>query len=599
MAKLKLNNKGFSLIDLIIAVAVMGLLVSPIIAQLGQTLDLSAEAKEKQYVVDSANEVIEYFRKYEDSELVSNVDNEGVLKITNDPKVDKGTETCFLYDNTGTAVYWTPVGSSAAQNFVVYNYTIYKLNDAQDIGKEQNDYERIVIKSDLNNKLYEAGLAVDYSNKSTSSSIISSLPAGFTFRSDNSIVQVDPSNIEAERYDDSKVTGIVVAERPELSVVDAGTGKTFFEKMNLKDSNDIDIGNIQDLDASKMAIIPGDATSLDYQLETDLTAALVQFASANPTTYLGQDADKPAKLNEEIKQLVMNSDATTKSRELRLSVTCGKTPSGADALDPNGKPMYYHVRCDVYYRIRFSGSELTVFNNYTSTVGHFTYNVLDRDYYVTTPPDIYLVYEPLLVTTDATGSATYADTDFISIETDKYTSRINVNPSDRDDATTADGLDPSRLYLIRSTANWQKVTGAETADETNVATVYDPTRYYTKNSSGVYERVQIVINQIMKGADPTLEGRIDVYTNISIKKPSDSLHWQFYVNNNPSAYPYAYTGTGNRTSYDYDNIIKVSDEKGGTADRLGQYTVTYRRKNKTTGTPEGEVTYITGARGAD
>jgi hypothetical protein len=295
----------------------------------------------------------------------------------------------------------------------------------------------------------------------------------------------------------------------------------------------------------------------------------------------------------------MNSTSTTKSRELHLSVTCGKTSSGADALDINGKPMYYHVRCDVYYRIHFTGTELKVFNNYTSTTGYFKYNVLDRDYYVTTPPDIYLVYEPLLVTTDATGSATYAFSDFISIETDKYTSRINVDPSNRDDATTYDGLDPSRLYLIRSTANWQKVTGAETADETNVATIYDPTRYYTLNTSGKYERVQIVINQIMKGTDPTLEGRIDIYTNISVKKPSDSLKWQFYTNNNPSAYPYAFQGAGTRASYDYDNIMRVSDEKGSTAERLGQYTVTYRRKNKSTGTPEGETTYITGARGAD
>ena len=38
----------------------------------------------------------------------------------------------------------------------------------------------------------------------------------------------------------------------------------------------------------------------------------------------------------------------------------------------------------------------------------------EPEFYSDRSPDIYLVYEPLLVTTDATGSATYADTDFIS-----------------------------------------------------------------------------------------------------------------------------------------------------------------------------------------
>ena len=44
----KNSNKGFSLIDVIIAVAVLSLLVTPILLQLIQTLNTSAEAKERQ-----------------------------------------------------------------------------------------------------------------------------------------------------------------------------------------------------------------------------------------------------------------------------------------------------------------------------------------------------------------------------------------------------------------------------------------------------------------------------------------------------------------------------------------------------------------------
>ena len=44
------NNRGFSLVELLIAVAVMAILITPIVSQLVQTVNTSGQAKEKQYV---------------------------------------------------------------------------------------------------------------------------------------------------------------------------------------------------------------------------------------------------------------------------------------------------------------------------------------------------------------------------------------------------------------------------------------------------------------------------------------------------------------------------------------------------------------------
>ena len=67
----KNNNKGFSLIELIIAVAVMAILITPIIRSVAQTLNNSASAKERQYVNDNAELVMEYFKKNSVEDLVS------------------------------------------------------------------------------------------------------------------------------------------------------------------------------------------------------------------------------------------------------------------------------------------------------------------------------------------------------------------------------------------------------------------------------------------------------------------------------------------------------------------------------------------------
>ena len=58
-----MNNRGFSLVEVIIAVAVLTILMAPIIQQIIQTLSTSAKAKERQYATENAEYVLNYFQE--------------------------------------------------------------------------------------------------------------------------------------------------------------------------------------------------------------------------------------------------------------------------------------------------------------------------------------------------------------------------------------------------------------------------------------------------------------------------------------------------------------------------------------------------------
>ena len=602
----KLNNKGVSLIDCLIAVAVLALLVSPIIAQLFTTIQVSAEAKEKQYVIDDATEVYEYFRKYDNKELenTSRANEEGFaissIIRSGDPVAaggNNGPVQVELRLKDGTLV--TPMKNGAAQT-VEYDWTKYVLDDSDAIGRENNIYKRTVVRTNLRNKLYELGYQIDYSV--TNGSTLTSLPSTYQFRSDNSIVQYASTGDGV--YDDSVITGIVVKKKE-------GIEDSYINE--LLDPNEIDIGNVQDIDADKMAIISGDATAIDYQLDLSLQNVLVQYATSHPASAIGTYADDPEGLNRYIKSIINNSSSTSKVRKIKVYVTAGE-------LDSTNKPKYYVVKCDVTYRVTFSGTDLKAFDNYTSTSGEFTYPVLERKYYTTTPPDIYMIYEPLLISTSMDSYVFYADNDYISIYTDEFTSGVDDNGTDSDtsDDLTRDGKDPSRLYLIRSIKNWANV--ANNKKHTRIATDanvshFDDSTYYTYRY-GKFVPVNIFINMEKKSLDGYDDLKpIDIYTNISkasLHTPDANDLGQFVSddagaktglrdsNNNLYPIPPSTASGWNRYSYDPNKIIRVDKEKGiESVDRLGQITVTYQQLDKNTNLPVGEVTYITGAKGAD
>ena len=594
----KLNNKGISLVELLIEVAVMALLISPIILQTATTLNTSAASKERQYAVESAEEVIEYFRKTDSKDIASMGDADGVVDIQSYTTTDD--INCVIIDSAG-----------GPDKTIKYSSTDYTLDSAK-LGKKHNEYTRTVSISDLNNKISEAGYEIDYSSYVKGSSLpeISDGSGGnkldgFEIGSDNTVAKYDSNN---------HIVGIL-CKKKDKSIIDPNT---------------VSLGNIQDIDSSKMAIITGDATTLDYQLEKDLNNLLYQFAVKNPTSALGQYIDNPDKLNSYISSILTNQSSAKRTRLIHITVQAGRDNSGNTITKANGKPKYYEVKCDVIYKVQFSDVEidgknvsLKVFDGNSSTTGQLKYNVLDRKYYVDSPPDIYFVYEPLLISTKTgpTVHTDYVHQDYIGITTDKYTCG-NVT-----------GYDPSKIYMIKSTENWSKANNTLSNTETLLDQYKNCYYYYTGSS---YHWVVLNVNQIKSSkftdSAPDTQLPIQIVTNISSYNNGTSLlpggiaeagsvKWlQFGVSSatddSPSseynvatdpdtpAKPIKTSLCTNRFAY-AETLTTVKDSSGNNADSIVPWAndsryegLLYRMQVTYTKVSNGEKIYLTGAKGA-
>ena len=252
---------------------------------------------------------------------------------------------------------------------------------------------------------------------------------------------------------------------------------------------------------------------------------------------------------------------------------------------------------------------------------------------------MYNHYITLVPTATGPGSEvniSYAEDEYITISTDKFTSGFtgDANGDGNPDVPSKVSGNPSKLYLIRSTDNWQKVTNKNAYDDGTGA-------YYTTTYSGATKLVNIMISQAKIGAtnsdnlytdDNQLP--IEVYTNISVNQThkadlslySGSSHqfgtahvvycpgWKTdavtstaleksstqktaRADQNNRNYQGPAASNGSTTDpvdvYRYQYIKSVYNEEASPDGRLYKVTVVYTNKST------NEETYITGAKGAN
>lgn len=58
----KNNNKGFSLVEVIVAIAVFAILIVPLTSQLIGAIRTNETSKKKQYAIEKAEEIMEQFK---------------------------------------------------------------------------------------------------------------------------------------------------------------------------------------------------------------------------------------------------------------------------------------------------------------------------------------------------------------------------------------------------------------------------------------------------------------------------------------------------------------------------------------------------------
>ncbi len=488
---IKNNNKGFSLVELIIAMAIMTLLITPILVNLAESLNVSAKAKEKQYAVDNAGKVVNFFQKTDVNNLVKGSKDYDVdiSDVTyHDGSADSGHSA-----KLSCKLYTTDSSKTATDLGLTVNYTAddYILNSSK-LGRKQNTYVRTAVMDDLNNvilsqkgsKYYEINYDL---TKDT-------VPSGFTLRNDGSAVKVVQVTENGATF--NHVTDIIVKERTKL-----GSGK--FVGADYENPNDVNIGNVQDLDSNKVAIIQGYETSLDQQFESDMISKMMSGLSKKYSDGDVSEADYN-RLTNQLGDYFNNlrDNRASMTRMIKISST-GVLKSGTtDKID------HYHVSADVYYQAKFNWLGVQYGGTGKDSDNDlYRYNIFSQDFYTSTAPDIYLYYEPFVEDT-AQEKAWYAYNDYIAVYGDQFTST---------------GSNPSNVYLLKAKDSWQS-TAKKKADGTMYTTAtQNPDKitsdvFYTYKD-GSYVPVNIHINQIQSTDTLTAKNELPlhIYTNFDVR----------------------------------------------------------------------------------
>ena len=350
----KKNNKGFSLVEIVIAIAILTLLLTPIVRQLTQTLRVNRLAKEAQYANENAVYELEYFQKADLNELAT----------VYGPPVEN-TVTCKLYKKTmnasGAITGLTQIGTV---DYTTWTYTLSNV----ELGSRNTEYKRTVVLDDLSNKVRAYGGAggtnwtISYDNTDGYGS--------FEVTDDGSLVE----------YASGAVVSVVCDSAEYVA-----------------DPNEVNLGNVQDLDHTKVAIINGDASAFDSQVESALYSVamdklkVIDYASWEQALFHStNDSLFNQGYNDTIKKL-------TKIYVDKFS-------------DSNGD--YYLVKVDVYYDYYF---KITINGNAIEDKNVLKYNVFSQKFYTDRCPDIYFEYQPY--TLESAGSSViYAADDYIMFD---------------------------------------------------------------------------------------------------------------------------------------------------------------------------------------
>lgn len=433
MAKKK--NKGFSLIEVVIAVAVLGLLITPILTQIVQTSNTSRRAKERQAAVENAEYITNFIQRTDKSEL-DNASSDGVsdINITSFNKYyDKnGKVECKLVGTDGNVI-----------KTVKYNAYVYDLDNVK-LGPKSNEYKRKAILDDLNNVVLAAGYNIVYDKSKYGESLKSK---GYQLTNEGSILKYYSDD---EAYP-GLVKEIVCEPRSELYTKE---GDNPYKYTN---PNSVSMGYVQDLDSTKVAIIQGIASNFDAQVTNEI------FSQKMNTLKLNDEDEWNNQVGRTDDTVFANDE--TAVRLLYVSIKAVKLGSKID---------YYEVKCDVCY-----------YDNYTVLGHHGTaklkYNVYAKKFYTNQSPDIYLIYEPYV---SDSGKSLYSYNDYIEIynDADTATSKLYlIKPSKNQLVGTAYATDEyKKNYVTENNGSIKPVninihaalTDSESISSKNVINIY-------------------------------------------------------------------------------------------------------------------------------
>lgn len=547
MAKNK--NKGFSVIEIVIAIAILTLLLTPIVNQLAQTMSTNRKAKEQQYAVENGQYVMEYFQNnsfdvLKDTGLTTN-------SVYPTAPVTKSDYTCDIYTINGTPLYI---------NNVSYSVHRYTLNQVE-LGSRNTKYDRSVVMDDLALQIMSTPMShslispdllswrVQHDYTAAERQIVEN--AGFVMAEDGSYVRME-TDVDGNEY----VSAVIC--KPIGKFADTG----------ISNPNEINLGNMHDLDSSKVAMITGNATNFDIQAEKELYArAMDRLKEADFARWEIEIAS-----TSEDHSYLLNFGYITGLKKL----TEIKIEEKSDATGD-----YYMVNVNVCYENSYLASD----ND------KLQYNVYSQKFYYdnTKPhkcPDVYFEYQPF-ATSYKNGEVLYSDEEYVLIDNKVEGAKIYLYKPK---------WDMAHRYMYPTGSYGDEDLIMKSADifyTTNDILDYE-TRTYNK------DKVNIYVSNANNPLDTSFE-KAEIYTNLLIddggmkKVDVNGTDSQFRTDNQDIyASNFLVNGLSRAVyGFDEDDLKSIHDE-ANTEERLYSMTV-YLEPVGTV----GNSIVLTGAKGVD
>ncbi len=595
------DNKGFSLTEVVVSVAVLLLLLSPILSQMLTSIKTQSLAKERLYALENANSVLENFKSASIKDIEAGkgsvFETEKVVsgRIDSLPANDT-SETCDLYieDTSGHIV--------KLASGIKYNYTDYILKDAT-FAKGQYNYSRVVTVDDLANKIksFETTSGADTKHYSIVYDLDESYGTktidGYTFERTNEgsyVAYGYKQHTGNDKQEIAHVKAILVKENPVLNTT-------------YSDPNAIDLGHIQDLDETKVAIIEGVSSNFDTQAEEDFYSLKLQHLKE--LNYKQFQRIMTQEGNENIFTTVGYNETVNKLTTIVLST---------DTDDSGVK--FYNITVNVTYEDKYGltkadGTEETEHDN-------ISYRVYSQDFYTNRCPDVYLMYEPY-VYNSGVNKVQYRSKDYIAVDNQLEFSLVAEQKDEEGNIIKESYIDESagkevvpNIYVIRpdDTKFDKEKPGYET-EATFVSQIASKTTndvyenvYYTDiDATATWKPVHIDIFQL--GSNTTTEPKkiIPIYTDIKFtfdSDESDNDKLQLFSIQKPVTFngtdPFEYSLKNIETKeYDVTRIKDIAGDSREGDGRLYTATVTYRRLNKDGSVYSGYDIRFQSGKGAD
>ena len=369
----KTNNKGFTLIEIVIAVAILSILLTPILKQFANTLETSRKAK----ALQQANETAVY-----EMEEFQTVTKEELDDKYGDPTVHTDMVVRLL-DTDGTEITST----------LKYSAYEYKLDDRK-IGAKQDVYSNVVVLDDLSNKIRAYGGESATKHYKVAYNLtdadLGKFGTGFTLTNEGSIVEYNDAGF---------VTAIVCTDKNAN-----GTPVSYVEN-----PNEVNLGNMHNLDKNAVALVMGGTSSFD----SDAFSALFSKAMDH-LRELDYESWQQALLNVD-NESILSQDSMNNSKRL-IKIYADK------AVDSTTGKDCYIVKVDVYYDYNYSlvvnGEKKSDFHDMVS------FTVFSQKFFTKEPPEIYFEYQPYCISGANSKNAIYQTNDYILF--DNYVDECKV-----------------------------------------------------------------------------------------------------------------------------------------------------------------------------